>query len=221
MKRVFAISSSRSTDFDLGGIGGIEHVHAWKSGRAAEGFLHHLDAETGAAHAEQHGIGETARADVIRDAQQVFRMSDLVVGDAEPAEPGAFIEAGPHGRVTGPHTAHFAGSLPFVEGFFDLLVGIGRKRVSLAGEFRLRHRSAAHCRAALSSLSNASAKSFKPSTNSLSVTASIEMFTSLEAGHDGVRAASIPPPRGCCASGRGRGRHRRWQAAWCSPSWDQ
>src|SRR5207249_7562810 len=72
---------------DLRGIGRVQHVQLRVARDLAEGHLEDLLAEARAAHAEQQHVADTAAPGVGLDLVVMVDVGDLVVGDAEPAEP--------------------------------------------------------------------------------------------------------------------------------------
>ena len=91
----------------LGRVGGIEHVQFGKSADLPEGHLHHFRTEARAAHAQQQDMREAGALGHFANLRQPLDMSQLAIGDAEPAEPLRFIFAGPKRCVSAPKLSHF------------------------------------------------------------------------------------------------------------------
>ena len=117
---------------DLGGIGGIEHVEFGVAAELAEGQAEDFDAEAGAAHAEKHGVAEFGFLDFRGELLEVGDFFELLVDDGEPAEPLAFVGAGPEGRVLLPEARDLIIGFPVGEGG---LHSFGESWGQLVGDF--------------------------------------------------------------------------------------
>ncbi len=74
--------------------------------------------------------------DLLGDLLNGPSVRHLVVGDAEPVQPVAFVAAGPERRVARPQSPRLAGPLPIGHDIRDLGREIGGKRVALPVEHR-------------------------------------------------------------------------------------
>src|SRR5690242_5292899 len=82
-------------------------------------------------------MAETSRLDSGGKLAELVRVGQLIVGNAEPAEPLGFVLAGPQGSIARPQPAHLAAAGPVGETLFDRSVGICRELVCLARDLRL------------------------------------------------------------------------------------
>ncbi len=76
---------------DLRRIGGIEHVQFGEAGDLAESHAQHFRAQARSAHAEQQDVGEAFFLHVCDCGAQLVAVRDLLLGDAEPAQPLGFV----------------------------------------------------------------------------------------------------------------------------------
>src|SRR5690242_9545824 len=110
---------------------------------------------------------------VLSNALEIFRMRQLFFCDVQPAEPVAFVRAGPERRILLPEARHFIVFFPILEGCRYGLREIFRQDIGLFVH--------AHARApavlptASSKVLKASENNFTPSASSLSVTSFIEI----------------------------------------------
>ncbi len=74
---------------DLRGVGRVEHEELREAGHAAEGLLPDLGAEAGAAHAQEHGVGEAFLLHLVAQRVQGREVVELRLHDPEPADPAA------------------------------------------------------------------------------------------------------------------------------------
>ena len=91
---------------DLVRMRGVEHVQADRA--VAERAAEHLRPEAGAAHAEQHRVGDARVAHLGRERAQVVGLGRQPLGDVEPAEPVGQLRRAlgrPQGPVAIPETA--------------------------------------------------------------------------------------------------------------------
>ena len=79
----------------LGRVGRIEHVKLREARDLPEGHLHPFRPEARSPHRQQEDVGEAGAPGHIGNVGQPLDMGQLVVRDAEPAEPLRFILAGP------------------------------------------------------------------------------------------------------------------------------
>ena len=86
----------------LGRIGGVDEVQLGEAGRLAERPGQRVDAEHGAAHADEQRVGEASGARVLGRLLEMADQRELVVGGAQPAEPPALVGARPQRGVAGP-----------------------------------------------------------------------------------------------------------------------
>ncbi len=113
---------------DLRRIGGIEHVQSGKPAILPKVISQHFGAQTGTTHAQQQDVGEVFFLDICDRGAQLVAVSDLVVGDVEPAQPVGFVGAGPERGIVLPQTADLVAGAPVVD------VGLYRGRQGL-GQF--------------------------------------------------------------------------------------
>ena len=73
--------------------------------------------------------------DFVRERLQLGCVGELIVGDAEPAQPLGFVFAGPERGVLLPEPAYFSRCPPVVKVFFYRGIEIGRKRRGLCVDF--------------------------------------------------------------------------------------
>src|SRR6266436_5212802 len=85
----------RFDGFDLRRVGGIENVQLGKALDFSKGHAQNFGAEAGTAHAQQERMFEARLLHVLGDLLQGVNMSELFVGDGEPAEPIAFVRRAP------------------------------------------------------------------------------------------------------------------------------
>src|SRR5579863_8291126 len=98
---------------DLRRIGGVENNHLRVTLDRTVRELHHLDAQARTAHAKQQRVLEARR--ILGDLLETRLMRDLVVRNSQPAEPVAFIGAGPERGVARPQALHLVIRLPIFE----------------------------------------------------------------------------------------------------------
>ena len=122
MKIVFVEIDPAFDRLDLRRVGGIEHVQLREAGDLAEGHAHDLRTEARSAHAQQQRMFEPRRLDLLGDALQVLDVRQLVVGDAQPAQPVGFVGAGPQRGVAAPQPPHLLLLLPVIDGGADRVV---------------------------------------------------------------------------------------------------
>src|SRR4029079_6992381 len=84
---------------DLRWIGGVQYLQFRKALHPAEGPLHPLGSETRSAHAKKHRTGDTGVLDLPGGSGQWTDVRQLIVRDAEPAQPSLFVLACPERRV--------------------------------------------------------------------------------------------------------------------------
>ena len=118
---------------DLCGVGRVQHVQLRKALDGAEGLSHHLRTQARSAHAEEHGVRDAGVGDLLGDLFQRTDVRHLVVGDAEPVQPVAFVAAGPERGVARPQPPRLAGLLPIGNDVSDLGGEIMREGCSAAG----------------------------------------------------------------------------------------
>ena len=154
----------------------VQHVQLGKPGDFAEGHSQHFRAQARSAHAQQQRVFEFFAFDFRGQPLEGLKLRQLLLGDVQPARPFPFVLAGPERRVSGPESAHLAVRSPVLDGGLDA----GRQfRGQLVFEIAEAHAcTPTTLPVACSSFVNASAKSFTPSTTSLSVTSFIEMPSS-------------------------------------------
>jgi hypothetical protein len=67
-------------------VGGVEDVQARVPGRVPEGAAQDLGSERGAAHTEQHHIGEARRAHLRDERLDLAQLLEHPLGDRQPSE---------------------------------------------------------------------------------------------------------------------------------------
>ena len=107
MKIVFARSILLSTARTSAGSVESRTCTCGKPGDLAERQLQHFDAQARSAHAQQQHVRESGRANILRDGLEARAIRNLLLGDAEPAEPFAFVGVGPKRSIASPEPLHF------------------------------------------------------------------------------------------------------------------
>src|SRR5579875_287063 len=109
----------------------------------AERQAEHFHAETGAAHAEKSRVSEPGGANIFDDARKAVAIRNLILGDAEPGEPLAFVGIGPERSVAGPEAMNLVLLLPIIDRVANGLPQFGRKAIGEALDGRGRCRTCA------------------------------------------------------------------------------
>src|SRR6267378_3686012 len=94
---------------------GLEHVKLWVARKFAESEAQNFYAKAGAAHAEKDRVAEFCFLDFGRELFEVGEFLELLIDDGEPAEPFAFVGAGPEGRVLLPEARYLVIRFPVGE----------------------------------------------------------------------------------------------------------
>ena len=97
-------------------IGGIQHEQLRKAVDLSERHPQNFGTQAGSAHAEQQRMLEPRRFHILGDVLQMLLVRQLIFGDAQPAQPVAFIRSGPERRVARPQPPHLARHFPIVDG---------------------------------------------------------------------------------------------------------
>ena len=72
---------------DRGGVGRVEHVQPGPSGAGGKAATQHLRGERGAAHAEQHDVGDALVANLLRERLGIAQFAEHPLRDRQPAQP--------------------------------------------------------------------------------------------------------------------------------------
>src|SRR6266849_323650 len=120
--------------FDLHRVGGIEDVEFGEALDFAEGQTKDFRAEAGATHAEKKRVLELGFFYIGSDFLEDVELRELLFGDVQPAEPIAFVVAGPKGGVALQEAAHLVIFFPIRDGGLNQSVQLFGEEVKLAVE---------------------------------------------------------------------------------------